>query len=176
MPTGADVAGTYSILSLSLSLCLLHRCVAPSLPLYLLVCVSLGLFFVVALTRWTEASLQTFLAQGHNAPSHVIQPAISSLSISFSLSLSIHKRPRSLFPSVLSPLTKADKGLSFLPSFLALCVFVLYQTRLPHSLYSLLLFAKKVSRGPGAPALRQGACLSPVREVAVAGGKGLCGE
>lgn len=69
----------------------------------------------------------------------------------------------------LFPLTKLDKGLSFLPSLLAICVFVLYQTRLPFSLYSLLLFAKKVSGGPRAPGLRQGACLSSVREVVVGG-------
>lgn len=69
----------------------------------------------------------------------------------------------------LFPLTKPDKGLSFFPSLLAISVFVLYQTRLPFSLYSLLLFAKKVSGGPRAPGLVQGACLSSVREVVVGG-------
>lgn len=132
-------------------------------------------FFFFASTRWRDAPLQTFLAQDHNVPSHVIQPAISSLSIPlFLVRLSISAR--TLFPSVLSPLTKADKGLSFLPGQLAFCVFVLYETRLFLSLYSFLLFAKKVSRGPRAPALRQGACLSLMRDVMVVGGKGPCGE
>lgn len=163
MPTGADVAGTYSILSLILSL------FAPSL------CCSLSpspcLFFYLSLpffasTRWRDAPLQTFLTQDHNALSHVIQPAISFLSLSVSLCLSVSISAHSLSLSQCPfPPDKGRQRPFISPSLLVLCVFVLYQTRLPLSLYSLLLFAKKVSRGPGAPALRQGACLSPVREL-----------
>lgn len=60
---------------------------------------------------------------------------------SLSLSLSIQRHPCSLIPSAPPPSTKADKGLSFLPGLPALCVFVLYQTGLPLSLYSFLLSA-----------------------------------
>lgn len=151
MPTGADVAGTYSILSLILTLS-----VTPSL--YTLVYVSFSLSFFCALTKWRDASLQTSLTQDHNAASHVIQSATSSLFYFLSMSMSNHQHPYSLFPSVLFPQTKADKGLSFLPSRLALCVFVLYQTRLPLLLYSFLLFAKKVSRGPWLSLVREGLC------------------
>lgn len=81
MPTGADVAGTYSILSLSLFAASL--CCSLSLSASLSAFLSLSPFF--ASTRWRDAPLQTFLTQDHNAPSHVIQPAISSLSIPLSL-------------------------------------------------------------------------------------------
>lgn len=50
------------------------------------------------------------------------------LSVCFSLSLSIHKHSLSLFLSVLYPLTKADKGLSFLLG--CLCSLCLYCTKL----------------------------------------------
>lgn len=133
MPTGADVAGTYSILSLILSLCLLPRCVgpAPSLFLSLSHCLFLYLslpFFLLS-TRWRDAPLQTFLTQDHNAPESCdLAFHRLPLDVSFSLSLSIHKRSLSLFPSVLFPLTKADKGLSFLLA--CLCSVCLYCTKL----------------------------------------------
>ena len=128
VPTGADVAGTYSILSLILSpfAPLLCSSLSLSLSLYFDVCFSIGLSLFFALTRWRDAPLQTFLAQDHNASSHVIQPAISSLSMSLSLCLRLSISARS--PSVLFPLTKADKGLSFLLA--CLCSVCLYCTKL----------------------------------------------
>ena len=125
VPTGADVAGTYSILSLILSP------FASTLSLPLSLSLSRCLFFCrplpfFAWTRWRDAPLQTFLAPDHNASSHVIQPAISSLSMSLSLCLCLSISARS--PSVLFPLTKADKGLSFLLA--CLCSVCLYCTKL----------------------------------------------
>lgn len=79
-------------------------------------------------------------------------------------SLSIHKQPALPLSQCPPPPTKADKGLSFLPGLPALCVFVLYQTGLPLSLYSFLFLQKKVSRAPGAPASSLGGRASAVRE------------
>lgn len=166
VPTGADVTGTNSILSLILSLfALMLRCsLSPSPSVSECVFLSISLFF--AWTRWRDALLQTFLTQDHNALSHVIQPAISCLSLCLFLFLSMSARSSPFFLTILSPLTKADKGLSFLQACLSsVC---LYCTKLasltrcsPPS-----FFGRKVSRGCGAPALRQGACLGSVREVA----------
>ena len=167
MPTGADVSGTYSILSLILSLFApsLCRSLSPSPCLFFYR--SLPFFAFDQMERCSSPNLSRSGSQCSESCDQACY--LLPLYVSFSLSLSIHKRPLSLFPSVLFPLTKADKGLSFLLALLVLRVFVLYHTRLPLSLYSLLLFPKKVSRGPGAPALRQGACLSP----GVGGGWGL---
>lgn len=52
MPTGADVAGTYSILSLILSLCLLSL---SRFPVFFL---SFSPFFFFFYTRWIDALLQ----------------------------------------------------------------------------------------------------------------------
>lgn len=136
VPTGADVAGTYSILSLILSVFAPSLCCSLSLSLS----ISVSVFLSVSPFFWPDGEMlcsKTFLTQDHNAPSHVIQPAISSLSLSLSLCLfpSISARSPS-FSVSFSPPTKADKGLSFLLACLCLCVFVLYQTRLPLSLYS----------------------------------------
>lgn len=126
-----------------------------SSSLYLSLRLFLGPSFFLASTRWRDAPFQTPFAR--RSQSHVIQPGISRLSPSIS-------SPRSLFLSVLPPPTKADKGLSFLPGLPALCVFVLYQTGVPLSLYSFLFLQKKVSRAPGAPASGLGGRASAVRE------------
>jgi len=113
VPTGADVTGTYSILSLILSVCSL----AVSFP----ISPSLGLFFFIRPSRWRDAPLQTFFSQDHNALSHVIQAAISC----FSLSLSVRKLPFYLFLCPFPP----DEGRQrpfISPRLLVFSVFVLY--------------------------------------------------
>lgn len=96
-------------LPLSLALCSLPRCVVPSLPPSTFFFSSLpspSFFFLSASTRWRDAPLQTSLAQVHNAPSHVIWPAISSLSISF-LFVSVYPE---VFPLSQCPSPPPDKG------------------------------------------------------------------
>lgn len=145
-----SLALTQYILSFSLSL---------SLSLSSLLYMFHSLSPVFALAKWRDASLQTSLTQDHNTQSHVIQSAICFLYFIFYLCLCLTISTHiPSFPSVLFPQTKADKGLSFLPSRLALCAFVLYQTRLPLLLYSFLLFAEKVSRGPWLSLVREGLC------------------
>lgn len=122
-----SLALTQVFLSFSPSLSLSVHCLAAPFPLYLHLrfffpLPSPSFFFLSAPTRWRDAPLQTSLAQVHNAPSHVIWPAISSLSISF-LFVSVFPEVFPLSQCPFPPLTKADKGLSFLPSFAcALCV------------------------------------------------------
>lgn len=125
---------------LSFCLCLLSCCAPLSLSLHLGVCFSIRLPFF-AWTRWRDALLQTFLTQDHNALSHVIRSAISCLSLSLSLSLSIHKRSFfSFFLSILSPLTKPDKGLSFLLACLSsVCLYCTKVVSLSHCILSLSL-------------------------------------
>lgn len=147
---------------------------SPSLSLFSL---SPHLFFFFFCFDQMERCSTPNLSHSGSQYSESCDPAcyLLPLSVCFSLSLSIHKRSLSLFLSVLFPSDKGRQRPFISPRLLVLCVFVLYQTRLPLSLYSLLLFAKKVSRGHGAPALRRGACLSSVREV-VEGGKDRRGE
>lgn len=165
MPTGADVAGTYSILSLILSL------FAPSLPpsLSLFFCLSPFFFLFDQMERCSAPNLSHSGSQCSVSCDPVCY--LLPLCLSFSLSLSIHKRLLSLFLSVLFPLTKTDKGLSFLLA--CLCSVCLYCTKLGSLSHCIPSFSlqKKVSRGPGAPVLRQGACLSSAREEEE-GGKG----
>lgn len=146
MPTGADVTGTSSIL---LSFCLFAPLLCCSLYLHLWVCFSFCPC-IFALTRWRDALLRTFLAQDYNALSHVIQTAISSLSLSLPLPF-LSTTAHSTSFSVSFPPDKARQRPFISPSLLVFSVFVLYKTRLPHSLCSLPVFAKKVSRGRGGP-------------------------
>lgn len=93
----------------SLPLSLPVRCLAALFPLYLLLRFFLpspSFFFLSAATRWRDAPLQTSLTQVHNAPSHVIWPAISSLSISF-LFVSVYPE---VFPLSQCPFPPPDKG------------------------------------------------------------------
>lgn len=133
VPTGTDVAGTSSILSL------VH---SSSPPLFL--CPS----FSLALTRWRDAPFQTFFAHRSSLLSH---PPLFLLFPS----LSIQKHPRSLVPSFLSPPTKADKGLSFLPwpaCTLSVCT---VPNRAPSLIVFLPSFSKRRCPGaPGPPRLR----------------------
>lgn len=87
VPTGTDVAGTSSILSLILS---------PSPQLF-------RPSFFLASTRWRDAPFQTFLV----LRSESCDPACYLILLcSLSLSLSTQRHPCSLVPSVLPP----DKG------------------------------------------------------------------
>lgn len=128
MPTGADVAGTYSILSLILSL------FAPSLRCSLSFSPSPWLFFHPSLPFFCLDQMERCsapnLSHSGSQCSESCDPAcyLLPLYVSFSLSLSVHKRSLSFFPSVPFPLTKADKGLSFLLA--CLCSVCLYCTKL----------------------------------------------
>lgn len=131
VPTGTDVAGTSSILSL------VH---SSSPPLFL--CPS----FSLALTRWRDAPFQTFFAHRSSLLSH---PPLFLLFPS----LSIQKHPRSLVPSFLSPPDKGRQRPFFSPlaCLHSLCLYCTKQGSLSHCIPSFFL-QKKVSRGPGAPA------------------------
>lgn len=114
VPTGADVTGTNSILSLILSLfALMLRSSLPLSP-------SRGVFFYPSpffcLDQMERCSAPNLSHSGSQC-SQSCDPVcyFLPLSLSLSLSLSIHKRSFfSFFLSILSPLTKPDKGLSFL--------------------------------------------------------------
>lgn len=114
---------------LSFSLRFLPRCVAPCLSC---VCFSicLSLFFppLFAFDQMEGCSSPNLAQSGSQCSESYDSGYLLSLYVSFPLSLSIHKRSLSLFPSVLFPLTKADKGLSFLLA--SLCSVCLYCTKL----------------------------------------------
>lgn len=173
-----SLALTQYFLSFSLCLLPLSLSLSPCLFSY----PSLTLFFIF--DQMERCSAPKPLTQDHNAASHVIQPAISSLSLSPSLcpSLSISARSPS-FPVSLSPPTKPDKGLSFSPSLpvLHVCVCVcLYCTKLgslSHCAPS-FSFQRRCLGALWAPALRQGGLPQPsVGGVGEVGGwRGRCGE
>lgn len=166
MPTGADVAGTYSrlplILSLSLSLCSLPRCVVPSLPPSTFFFSPVSLLFLSLCLDQMERCSSPNLSRSGSQHSKSCDLACHLLPLYFfSLCLCLSRSVPSFPVSFPPPRQRQTKAFHFSLALLVLSVFVLYQTRLPLSLCSLLLFPKKVSRGPRAPALRQGACLSP---------------
>lgn len=117
----------------SYSLSLLPRFVAPSLSLSLhpRLCfyVSPPVFFFSCFDQMERCSTPNLSHSGSQC-SESCDPAcyLLLLSVCFSLSPSIHKRSLSLFLSVLYPLTKADKGLSF--PLGRLCSVCLYCTKL----------------------------------------------
>lgn len=164
VPTGADVAGAYSRLSLILSLSLflfaasLRRSLSTSFYVFFS---PVSLLFLSLWLDQMERCSSPNLSRSGSQRSKSCDLACHLLPLYFfSLCLCLSRSVPS-FPVSFPPRQRQTKAFHFSLALLALSVFVLYQTRLPLSLCSLLLFPKKVSRGPRAPALRQGACLSP---------------
>lgn len=140
VPTGADVTGTNSILSLILSLfALMLRSSLPLSP-------SRGVFFYPSpffcLDQMERCSAPNLSHSGSQC-SQSCDPVcyFLPLSLSLSLSLSIHKCSFfSFFLSILSPLTKPDKGLSFLLACLSsVCLYCTKVVSLSHCILSLSL-------------------------------------
>lgn len=126
---------------LSFCLCLLSCCAPLSLSLHLGVCFSIRLPFF-CLDQMERCSAPNLSHSGSQC-SQSCDPVcyFLPLSLSLSLSLSIHKRSFfSFFLSILSPLTKPDKGLSFLLACLSsVCLYCTKVVSLPHCILSLSL-------------------------------------
>ena len=145
VPTGADVAGTCSILSLILSRCLLPR----SLHLHFCFLIpSLPVLFFPAATRWRDPPVQTFSHSGSQC-SESCDPARYLL-------VSLRPRALALSQCPFPPLTKPDKGLSFLLAcLLSVCLYCTKLGSLSHCIPSFSL-QRRCLGAPGPLALWRG--------------------